>query len=219
MAGLLKRLKDVVSSEAHDMLDKHESPDRIVRQLVRDATEKVTAGQKLTVDAVASEKQLSKQVAEHEAHLEKAQQSAQLALQNEDELGARRALENKLHHRKLIDALQPQLERAKENSDSLKAQLASLKQQLDSLKSEQLAIEARFNGAKATGKLDQMNSAMSLSDDTDSRLQQANSMVSVMEARNEAAAEVNMATSPTSNSNADLDLELEMAQLRKQMGK
>jgi len=53
MAGLLKRLKDVISSEAHDMIDSHESPDRIARQLVREATDKVSAAQKLTIDAVA----------------------------------------------------------------------------------------------------------------------------------------------------------------------
>ena len=54
---------------------------------------------------------------------------------------------------KLVDTLAPQLVRARSNSESLKKQLASLQQQLAGLKVEKLAIEARFKGAKATGKI------------------------------------------------------------------
>ncbi len=218
MAGLLRRLKNVISAEAHDIIDSHESPDRIARQLVREATDKVAAAQKLTINAVASEKQLAQQLKDHSEKAAKAQSIAARALSHQDEVGARRGLEDKLHHQKLVDTLTPQLASARSNSDSLKKQLLSLQQQLNTLKTEQLAIEARFNGAKATGKIDQMSADLAMADDTDSRLQRANSMVSVMEARNQAVAEVNAVTHPDASMDSNADLEMEMENLRKQVG-
>lgn len=215
MAGLLKRLKDVISAESHDILDAHESPDKIARQLVRDVSDKVSAAQKLTIDAVASEKQLAKQLNEHSTRCEHAQKAAEAALKAEDELGARRALEEKLHHQKLVETLTPQLEAAESNSCKLKQQLSSLQQQMTSLKSEKLVIEARFNGAKATDEIEQMNNDISISDDTQSRLDRAHSMVSAMESRNEAVAEVNNAIAPQLSDNNDINVDLEMEKLRK----
>jgi len=214
MAGLLKRLKDAVSTEAHDLLDSNESPDKIARQLVREATDQTANAQKLTIDAVASEKQLELQLREHSDQLKKSEATAALAMKNEDELGARRAIENKLHHQKLVDTLEPQLERARSNSESLKNQLASLQQKLTSLKSEQLAIEARFNGANATSKMDAASTDMSIADDTQSRLDRANSIVNSMEARNAAVAEVNQAINPNTETSLDTDVDLEMERLR-----
>lgn len=219
MSGLLKRIKDVVSAEAHDIIDSHEAPDKIARQLVREGTEKVAIAQKMTIEAVTSEKQLAQQLTEHSDQLKKAQEAAELAMNNGDEVGARRALESKVHHQKLIDTLTPQLKTAESNSASLKKKLASLQQQLSSLKSEKLAIEARYNGAKATGKIDKMSADISMADDSLNKLERANSMISAIEARNEAVAEVNELSdpSPIVDSNADVDLEME--KLRQQMAK
>jgi len=214
MAGLLKRIKDVISAESHDILDAHESPDKIARQLVREASEKVAAAQKLTIDAVASEKQLAKQLEEHSTRCEQAHSAAEAALKAEDELGARRALEEKLQHQKLVETLTPQLETAQSNSSRLKQQLASLQQQVTSLKSEKLVIEARFNGAKATDKIEQMSTDNSINDDTQSRLDRAHSIVSVMESRNEAVAEVNDTITPQNSENINVDVDLEMEKLR-----
>lgn len=219
MSGLLKRLKDVVSSEAHDLIDSHESPDKIARQLVREATEKVAAAQDLTVEAIASEKQFSQQFDEHKAKLEESQKSAETALDNGDEVGARRALENKLHHQKMVDTLAPQLERAKSNSASLKEQLSSLQKQLSTLKSEKLAIEARFKGASATDKMEKMSAKISEVDDMQDRLDRASSKVSAMEARNEAVSEVNAAMNPTAAIDSEASIEAEMKLLREKMGK
>lgn len=218
MAGIIKRLKRAISAEVHEMIDEHESPDRIASQLVRETTDKVDKAQKLTIEAVTSEKQLALQLKDHNDNLLKAQSTAEQSLKKGDEVTTRRALENKLHHQKLIDTLQPQLTRAESNSASLKTQLANLQKQLNSLQSEKIALEARYNGAKATGKIEAMSAEIQMVDDTKSRLQKANSMVTAMEARNEAVADVAQVTDPCGNHTAaDQDVDFELQKLRDQI--
>lgn len=220
MAGIIKRLKRAVNAELHDLMDEQETPDRIAKQLVLETTEKFEAAQKLTIDAVTSEKQLALQLKGLESDLSKAQEAAEAALKNGDELGARRALESKVHSQKLVDALGPQLEKSRANSAALKEQLAGLQKKLESLKSEKIAIEARYNGATATGKMEAMSADILTADDTDARLDKANSLVSAIEARNEAVADVASVTNPQStNANSDQDVELEMQKLRDQLNK
>ena len=209
-----------MNAELHEILDEQETPDRIAKQLVLETTEKFEAAQKLTIDAVAAEKQLALQLDSHESDLTKAQEAAEQALRNGDEAGARRALESKVHAQKLIDTLQPQLQKSRANSASLKEQLAALQKKLSSLKSEKIAIEARYNGATATGKMEAMNAEIVTVDDTSERLDKANSLVSAIEARNEAIADVAMITQPQNiESTPDSDVELELQKLREQFHK
>lgn len=220
MAGIIKRLKRAVNAELHDMMDEQETPDRIAKQLVLETTQKFETAQKLTIEAVTSEKQLALQLEGLESDLSKSQEAAEIALKNGDEVGARRALESKVHSQKLVDTLGPQLEKSKANSAALKEQLAGLQKKLESLKNEKIAIEARYNGATATGKMEEMSADILAIDDTDARLDKANSLVSAIEARNEAVADVASVTNPQASvTNADQDVELEMQKLRDQLKK
>ena len=62
--------------------------------------------------------------------------------------------------------------------------------------------------------MDAASTDMSIADDTQSRLDRANSIVNSMEARNAAVAEVNQAINPNTETSLDTDVDLEMERLR-----
>lgn len=62
MAGIFTRVSSAITAGIHDALDSAESPDSMIRQLVRESTDSITRVRTLAIEAVASEKQLGSEI-------------------------------------------------------------------------------------------------------------------------------------------------------------
>ena len=62
MANLFKRISDVLTANLNDLVDRVEDPERMIKQLIREMEENVNSAREGVIDALASEKQLAKEL-------------------------------------------------------------------------------------------------------------------------------------------------------------
>ena len=80
MANIFNRVSDILHASIHDMLDRVENPEQMLKQMVREMEQSVSDAKERVIDAVASEKHLKKQ-------LEQLQEAAQPAALGGAQLG------------------------------------------------------------------------------------------------------------------------------------
>lgn len=204
MAGLLKRISSAVSASVHDALDSAESPDSVIRQLIRESSDNVTRARTLTVEAVASEKRLGQEIEQSESAALKWKDAAKAAMATGDEDSARTALAKKIELENQVEALKPQHATALKNSDALKKRIVELEQSLADLKSKKAALVARQKGAEAIREADNVSRSIMSTTDINEKVLRAEELVADLEAQNAAEAEVNSVTNPEIDLNAKL---------------
>ena len=60
MANLFKRISDVISANLNDLIDRVEDPERMIKQIIREMEENISKAKEGVIEAIASEKQLQK---------------------------------------------------------------------------------------------------------------------------------------------------------------
>ena len=76
MANLFKRISDVIAANLNDLVDRVEDPERMIKQLIREMEENIASAREGVIDAVASEKQLAKELEHQRRQAEDWQQRA-----------------------------------------------------------------------------------------------------------------------------------------------
>ncbi|MEZ5582894.1 MAG: PspA/IM30 family protein [Candidatus Competibacteraceae bacterium] len=62
MPSLFKRISDVITANLNDLVDRVEDPERMIKQLIREMEENISSAKESVIDALASEKQLGKEL-------------------------------------------------------------------------------------------------------------------------------------------------------------
>ncbi len=137
MASIFKRISDVISANLNDLIDRVEDPERMIKQIIREMEENISKAKEGVIEAIASEKQLQKDLEQHRRQSAEWQKKAEEALQGNKEELARAALIRKKEHDNIIKALEPSWEAAKNTSERLKTQLHALEAKLEE-ESEQI---------------------------------------------------------------------------------
>ncbi|MFK7996517.1 MAG: PspA/IM30 family protein [Granulosicoccus sp.] len=218
MTGIVSRFGSAISSHLHDMLDRAESPDAVISQLVRESTDNITRARTLAIDAVASEKRLANDIGKLEASVVSWTAAVREAMESQDEEAARIALGKKIEASNTLEMLKPQYEIASSNSQKLKIRLKNLEESLATLKSKKVAIQARQKGAEALAETDNAAIKMITSSDIDAEVSRVEDIVLDLEARNEAVSEIQSFSHPEIDIDAHHksdQLERELAELRK----
>ena len=81
MANLFKRISDVIAANLNDLVDRVEDPERMIKQLIREMEENIASAREGVIDAVASEKQLAKELEHQRRQAEDWQQRARRAME------------------------------------------------------------------------------------------------------------------------------------------
>ena len=117
--GIFKRLKDIITANIGDMLDKIEDPEHAIDQMIKEMEESILDLRKQTAAAIASSKMNAKKLEETLQEKSKWQKNAELAVtEGQDDL-ARKALAKK-HE---IDELVSQLNKQQEDEDNIIANM------------------------------------------------------------------------------------------------
>lgn len=152
MFEIFKRVKTILNSEFNNMLDKAEDPVKMVEQYLRDMSSDISEVEKSVASQIANEKLLDKKVLDLKEKVNKREEQAMLALQNDQEDLAKKALEDKLNLNNELVQLQELLEVAKQNSIELKANLSEMKKQYREMELKKETLKSRANSAKAIKK-------------------------------------------------------------------
>ena len=149
----LDRIGDIVRSNVNELLDKIEDPEKLVRQMIRDMDEAVDAAVASVGKAVANQRRLERDHADHLARAVEFQENAARAVASgSDELG-RQCLERKVHHTKAAEDLKSTLEESRRTADQLREHLRSLREGLQDARNRQGSLIARCQVARMRGNL------------------------------------------------------------------
>jgi len=190
MASIFKRISDVLSANLNDLIDRVEDPERMIKQIIREMEENISKAKAGVIEAIASEKQLQKDLEQHRRQSAEWQQKAEEALQvNKEEL-ARAALIRKKEHDNIIKALEPSWEAAKNTSERLKTQLHALEAKLEEARRKRSTLVARQRAAEARQHMDKTLANFQAGINAQANFARMEDKVAEMEARVEAAAEL-----------------------------
>ena len=89
---LFKRINDVICANINDLLDRVEDPERMIKQIIREMEMNISNAREGVVEAVASEKQLGKELDSHRDKAEEWRARGEQALRAGNEALAREAL-------------------------------------------------------------------------------------------------------------------------------
>jgi phage shock protein A len=211
MASMFKRISDVISANLNDLIDRVEDPERMIKQIIREMEENISKAKAGVIEAIASEKQLQKDLEQHRRQSAEWQKKAEEALLvNKEEL-ARAALMRKKEHDNLIKALDPSWEAAKNTSERLKTQLHALEAKLEEARRKRSTLVARQRAAEARQHMDKTLANFQTGLDAQANFARMEDKVTEMETRAEAAAELSGDASQLEKDFLAMEVEQEVA--------
>ncbi|MCP5419402.1 MAG: PspA/IM30 family protein [Gammaproteobacteria bacterium] len=224
MANLFKRISDVIAANLNDLVDRVEDPERMIKQLIREMEENINSAKESVIDAMASEKQLAKELDSQRRQAEDWQKRARQALESGNEILAREALSRKKEHEKIIRNLDESWQSAKRTSERLKAQLRALESKLDEARLKKGSLVARKRAAQAREQMSQMRDHHLRSGlDSQASFGRMEDKISEMEARLEAREELEGGYSDVEREflkmEVDSEIEAELAAMKSDLGK
>ena len=221
MPSLFKRINDVINANINDLIDRVEDPERMVKQIIREMEENIRVAKDGVINAIASEKQLLKDLEHHRRQAQEWEKKAEVALQTDKDDLARTALLRKKEHDQIIKTLAPSWESAKHTSERLKTQLRSLEAKLEEARRKRGALIARQRAAEARQHMDHTLSSMQAGLDAHTNFARMEDRVAEMEARTEAMEEVNDTAAQMEKDflamEIDTEVDRELAALKKKI--
>ncbi len=190
MASLFKRINDVITANLNDLVDRVEDPERMIKQLIREMEENVNSAREGVIDAVASEKQLARELDSQRRQAGEWHERARRALEAGNEALAREALMRKKEHDGIVANLETSWESARRTSERLKAQLRALEMKLEEARLKKGSLVARQRAAQAREQMDQVSDRFKTGLDLDNSFGRMTDKVGEMEARMEAREEL-----------------------------
>jgi len=190
MASLFKRISDVIAANLNDLVDRVEDPERMIKQLIREMEENVSSAREGVIDAVASEKQLAKELDSQRRQAGEWHERARRALEAGNEALAREALMRKKEHDGIVANLEASWESARRTGERLKSQLRALEMKLEEARLKKGSLVARQRAAQAREQMDQVRDKFQTGLDLNNSFGRMTDKVGEMEARMEAREEV-----------------------------
>ncbi|MCI5210170.1 MAG: phage shock protein A [Candidatus Electrothrix sp. ATG2] len=223
MSSIFKRVSDIINANLNDLLDRMEDPERIIKQIIREMEDNIRQAKEGVINALASEKQLFRELEKHRNHSQEWLSKAETALKADKEDLARSALARKKEIDQIIKSLEPAWASAQSTSDRLKAQLLQLENKLEETKRKRSTLLARQRATEARQQMDSTLDTFRTGLDAQARFDRMEDKVEEMEARTEAAAELNDDVSALEKEflelEADADVETELNDLKMKMQK
>ena len=210
MTNLFKRINDVLSANINDLIDRVEDPERMVKQIIREMEDNISKAKEGVVEAIASEKQLQKELESNQKQVAEWLSRAETALLNHNETLARSALARKKEHEAICKVLEPSWQSAKNSSDRLKAQLKALEAKLEEARRKRTSLAARQHAATARQQMDKTLSNFESGMKAQNNFERMEDRVTEMEARTEALEELRNDASQLEQEFLDMEVHAEI---------
>jgi phage shock protein A len=210
MTNLFKRINDVISANINELIDRVEDPERMVKQIIREMEENISKAREGVVEALASEKQLQKELESNQNQVVEWLGKAQTALQHNNEELARAALARKKEHEAICKALEPSWLSAKNTSDKLKSQLKALEAKLEEAKRKRTSLAARQHAAQARQQMDKTLEHFQTGINAQSNFDRMEDKIAALEAKAEALEELRNDSSQLEREFLDIEVNAEI---------
>ncbi|WP_261130349.1 PspA/IM30 family protein [Bacillus sp. Marseille-Q3570] len=206
MFELFKRVKTVVNSELNSLIDKAEDPIKMVEQYLREMASDIQEAEKATAKIMAEEKLLKMKWEEAQSMVKNREAQAILALQEDNEDLARRALEDKSRLQKEAEQLEHLYIEATKTAADLKEKLTEMKSEFRDMEMKKATLKSRAQSAKARTNINR-SMAMHNSEGSKNGFKRMEEKVLRFEAEAETSEDLNL-------SSRTLDTELKEVEMK-----
>ena len=145
------RMADILRSNVHEVLDRVEDPEKMVRQMIRDMESTVNDAVGSVGTAVANQRRLEKERDQYrDQAVDFADRARRAVAAGNDEL-ARTALERKVYYERAADDMEPALAESQATAEQLRDRLHELREGLKEAKRREGSLVARCQAIRAQG--------------------------------------------------------------------
>lgn len=147
--ALFTRIKNIVTADLHEALDKCENPMAMLQQHLREMDEQVAKAQKALAGQFYQEKKYEILLAEAEETVAKRARQAELAVEKGSDDIAKIALQEKIAEEAKVEMLRGQAALTKKNTAILVEQIEKLKAEYQDFQFKKLELESRAHAARS----------------------------------------------------------------------
>jgi phage shock protein A len=151
--GIFSRVSDIVSANLNDLVEKHENPEKLLRQAVREMETAISKSKRDVAKAMASEQLAKKERTSNHEQANLWERRATLAVESGDDDLARKALVRKREYEKLYTALDDHVAAMSEASGSLRRQLEGMQSKLSEARRRLETLTARRRAANVRAEM------------------------------------------------------------------
>lgn len=141
--SIFTRLGDLLKSNINDLIDKAEDPEKMVKQIIIDMDKELVKSTQALGKAMASERQIEKQLNDAKAKSADWESKAKAAIAAGDQELARKAVAEKVKADENVAKFQQMYDTVAAQTAAIKTQVEELKSKLEDAKSRQAMLIAR----------------------------------------------------------------------------
>lgn len=158
--SILKRFKDIMSSNIHALLDKAEDPEKMIDQYLRNLNSDLGKVKSETATIMAEERRVKREWEECKADIEKMQNYAIKALEAENEADARKFLQRKATFEQKAEELQSAVEIAEANTSQMREMHDKLVKDINELESRRALLKGKAAVAKTQKRMNEIGTSI-----------------------------------------------------------
>lgn len=167
--GVFKRMKDLTKASVHDLLDKLEDPVVMLNQYLRDMETEIHDAEVTVAKQMAAERRMKQRLDETMRLGVEREGQAEHALRSDNEVLARRLLEEKVQYDQQAANLLGLHGQASSQVTELTAQLHEMKEEYYKLRNKRNELASRAQMAKARKQMAQISTEHTIESGTASR--------------------------------------------------
>ena len=160
MADIIKRFKDIMSSNINALLDKAEDPSKMIDQYIRNLESDLGKVKAETASIMAEEKRAKRELDEYNEQMNKMQRYAEKALIAGNESDAKLFLEKKAQLSKNQQNLQQSYNIAADNATKMRSMHDKLVKDISELNARRDQLKAKLALAKTQERLNKIGSSV-----------------------------------------------------------
>lgn len=157
---ILKRFRDIMTSNIHAMLDKAEDPEKMIDQYLRDLNSDLGKVKSETAAIMAAEKRERRELADIQKEIDDMQRYAVKALEAGNEDDARKFLQRKAELTEREKGLHTAVEMAAANTQQMRQMHDKLEEDIGELESRRQELKGKAAIAKTQSRMNEMGSSM-----------------------------------------------------------
>lgn len=222
--SILKRFRDIMTSNLNALLDKAEDPSKMVDQILRDLNEDLGKVKAETAGVMAEHQKAKRALDDCNEEIQKMQAYAMKAIEQGNDDDARKFLEKKSQLVTKQSSLQKAYDAAEANAQKMREMHDKLVSQINEFNSKRDSIKATIAVAKTQEKVNKLGSSMDKANAGVNAFERMEQKANKMLDEANAIAELNSGSDSIDElarkyDNPSNDIDDELAALKRQMGK
>jgi phage shock protein A len=150
--ALLERVSTLIRANLNDLIDKSENPETMIKQVILDMENQLLQVKTQVAVAIADQHVMEKKLRENEENERQWRRRAEMAVDKNDDVLARSALERSMSYKQMAESFRQQVEDQKTQVENLKSALLKLQQKLDEARAKSDLLIAQHRRTRAVHK-------------------------------------------------------------------